>query len=158
MEDALHQQISHLIASRIGLLVRGQDDALLAKVVAGRVRALKLSGAEQYCEFLGSDRDIRREREALATLLTTGETYFFRDRGQHALLQDRLLPQLLERHKEERSLRIWCAACASGEEAYSLAILLDELMSLDRQGRAPCAGAAPNRPRPAEPGCRWLTR
>jgi len=129
MEEALLKQTRNLIASRIGLLVREQDDALLCKVVAERVRALNLSGAEQYCRFLDSDVDIRHEREELAIFLTTGETYFFRDSGQHALLQDRILPELLERRKAEHTLRIWCAACSSGEEVYSLAILLDELMA-----------------------------
>lgn len=129
MEEALLKRTRNLIASRIGLLVREQDDALLAKVIAERVRALNLSGAEQYCQFLGSGADTRHEREVLAILLTTGETYFFRDSGLHALLQDSILPELLERRKEERALRIWCAACSSGEEAYSLAILLDELMA-----------------------------
>ncbi|WP_461482118.1 CheR family methyltransferase, partial [Porticoccus sp.] len=61
--------------------------------------------------------------------LTSGETYFFRDSGQHRLLQEKILPELLERREPERSLRIWSAACSSGEEAYSLAILLDELLA-----------------------------
>lgn len=117
MEEALLKRTRNLIASRIGLLVREYDDALLRKVVAERVRALNLSGAEPYCQLLGSDADIRRERNELTILLTTGETYFFRDRDQHALLQDRILPELLERRKAERALRIWCAACSSGEEA-----------------------------------------
>ena len=129
MEDTLLKRIINLIASRIGLLVREQDDALLRKVVAERVQALNLSGAEQYCQFLDSDADIRHERKELTSLLTVGETYFFRDCGQHALLQNRILPELLERRKTERTLRIWCGACSSGEEAYSLAILLDELMA-----------------------------
>ena len=129
MEETLLRRAGNLIASRIGLLVREQDDALLRKMVAGRVRALNLSGAEQYCRFLESDANLRHEREELAILLTTGETYFFRDSRQHALLRDSILPELLERHKAERTLRIWCAGCASGEEAYSLAILLDELVS-----------------------------
>lgn len=128
MEEALLKQTRNLIASRIGLLVREQDDAMLRKVVAERVRALNLSCAEQYCQFLGSDEGIRHERKELVIPFTTGETYFFRDSGQHVLLQDRILPARLERRKMERALRIWCAACSSGEEAYSLAILLDELM------------------------------
>lgn len=129
MEDAYLKLAKKLIASPIGLLVRDQDDELLRKVVAERVRALDLSGAEQYCQFLESEAGLRHEREELAILLSTGETYFFRDSGQHVLLQNRILPELLERRKTQRSLRIWSAACATGEEAYSLAILLDELMS-----------------------------
>jgi chemotaxis protein methyltransferase CheR len=128
MEEALLKQARNLIASRIGLLVREKDDALLRKVVAERVRTLNLSGAEQYCQWLGSDAGIQHEREALVVPLTTGETYFFRDSGQHILLQDRILPELIERRKTQRALRIWSAACATGEEAYSLAIMLDELL------------------------------
>jgi chemotaxis protein methyltransferase CheR len=129
MEDTSLKRIRDLIATHVGLLVREQDDVLLRKVVSERVQALNLSGAEQYCQFLGSDADIRHEREALTLLLSVGETYFFRDREQHVLLRDIILPELLERRKAERTLRIWCAACSSGEEAYSLAILLDELMA-----------------------------
>ncbi len=128
MEDSLLKQARNLIARRIGLLVREQDDAMLRKVIAERVRALDLSGVEQYCQLLESDAGIRHEREELTVPLTTGETYFFRDSGQHILLQNRILPDLLERRKTERTLRIWSAACSSGEEAYSLAIVLDELM------------------------------
>jgi chemotaxis protein methyltransferase CheR len=129
MEEIHLKRIKSLIASQIGLLIREQDVELLRKVVAERLRALNLSSAEQYCQLLGSEAGIRHEREELAVLLSAGETYFFRDSGQHVLLQDRILPELLERRKTQRSLRIWSAACASGEEAYSLAILLDELIS-----------------------------
>lgn len=129
MEDTSLKRTRNLIASRIGLLVCEKDDVLLRKMITERVRALNLSSAEQYCQFLDSEADIRRERKELTILLSTGETYFFRDREQHVLLQDIILPELLERRKVERTLRIWCAACSSGEEAYSLAILLDELMA-----------------------------
>jgi chemotaxis protein methyltransferase CheR len=128
MEEALLKQTRNLIASRIGLLVREQDDALLCRVVAERVRALNLSGAEQYCQFLGTDAGILHEREELVIPFTTGETYFFRDSGLHVMLHDGILPELLGRRNMGRALRIWCAACATGEEAYSLAILMDELI------------------------------
>lgn len=129
MDESLLKQARNLISMRTGLLVREQDDAMLRKVVAERVSALKLPGVEQYCQFLGSEDGIQHEREALVIPLTTGETYFFRDSGQHALLQEQILPELLERRKGEHSLRIWSAACSTGEEAYSLAMLLDELMA-----------------------------
>lgn len=57
-----------------------------------------------------------------------GETYFFRDHGQFDLLRLRLLPELIERHRGTKSLRLWSAGCASGEEAYSLAMLVDMLL------------------------------
>lgn len=129
INDAVLAQIRNLIAGRIGLLVREQDDEMLRRVISERVKALKMSGAEQYCRFLETDAGIRHEREELAKPFTTGETYFFRDAGLHRLLRNEILPELLERGKPARVLRIWCAACASGEEAYSLAIVLDELLA-----------------------------
>jgi len=56
------------------------------------------------------------------------ETYFFRDHGQFDLLRLRLLPELLERRRAAKNLRLWSAGCASGEEAYSLAMLVDMLL------------------------------
>ena len=58
----------------------------------------------------------------------SGETYFFRDQGQFDLLRLRLLPELIERRRGARILRLWSAGCASGEEAYSLAMLVDMLL------------------------------
>ncbi len=58
----------------------------------------------------------------------SSETYFFRDHGQFDLLRFNLLPELIERRQNLKSLRLWSAGCASGEEAYSLAILIDMLL------------------------------
>lgn len=59
---------------------------------------------------------------------TSGETYFFRDRGQSDLLRLSLLPELIGRRRGGKTLRLWSAGCASGEEAYSLAMLVDMLL------------------------------
>ncbi|QPK62627.1 chemotaxis protein CheR [Methylomonas sp. LL1] len=58
----------------------------------------------------------------------SGETYFFRDHGQFDLLFLRLLPELIKRRRDTKILRLWSAGCASGEEAYSLAMLVDSLL------------------------------
>ncbi len=60
--------------------------------------------------------------------LTSGETYFFRDHGQIDLLRLSLLPDLIERRRRTKKLRLWSAGCATGEEVYSLAILVDMLL------------------------------
>jgi chemotaxis protein methyltransferase CheR len=57
-----------------------------------------------------------------------GETYFFRDHGQFDLLRLRLLPELIEHRRTAKTLRVWSAGCASGEEAYSLAMVVDMLL------------------------------
>ncbi|MDD5723382.1 MAG: hypothetical protein PHY29_06535, partial [Syntrophales bacterium] len=67
--------------------------------------------------------------EALASHLTVGETYFFREWPAYQILQDNILPEVIHaRRIRERRLHIWSAGCSSGEEPYSLAILLHRLL------------------------------
>jgi chemotaxis protein methyltransferase CheR len=63
---------------------------------------------------------------AIADAMTINETSFFRDTRPFGLLRTELLPQLIEARRNTRSLRIWSAACSTGQEAYSLAMLLLE--------------------------------
>jgi chemotaxis protein methyltransferase CheR len=78
--------------------------------------------------FWNRDQEAQSEWKELTVLLTTSESYFFRDRGQFHLLTHQILPELIERQKAQRSLRIWSAGCSTGEEPYSIAILLQELI------------------------------
>ena len=67
--------------------------------------------------------------EILASHLTIGETYFFREMNSLQILAERILPKLISlRREEDRHLRIWSVACSTGEEPYSVAILLDKLL------------------------------
>lgn len=67
--------------------------------------------------------------EVLAAHLTIGETYFFRDQPIFRALEERVLPDLIvERRRTSRSLRIWSAGCCTGEEPYSLAMVLGRLL------------------------------
>jgi len=66
--------------------------------------------------------------EQLIAQVTVGETYFFRDRGQFEALRQHVLPEIIARRRPSRQMRIWSAGCSSGEEPYSIAILLWELL------------------------------
>lgn len=65
----------------------------------------------------------------LAYYLTIGETYFFRDSRVFELLENKILPEIIEHHQTDQTLRIWSAGCCTGEEPYSIAILLYKLIS-----------------------------
>ena len=98
-------------------------------MVQVNMSSLKLCDADQYYQMLQTgSHEADREWAQLVTCFTNGESYFFRDKGQMALLRERILPELIQRNRSKRSLRIWSAGCSTGEEAYSLAILVAELL------------------------------
>lgn len=75
-------------------------------------------------------------RTLVIEAMTTNETSFFRDSHPFDALAGSILPQLMERRAAERHLTIWSAACSSGQEAYSTAMILDELFAGQRGWRA----------------------
>lgn len=89
---------------------------------------LKKLTAEQLLQWVSSIQadPYKTELSALVEDLNNHETYFFRDNAQMQALESRILPNLLERKIQEKdhSIKIWSAACSSGEEVYTLAMLL----------------------------------
>ena len=121
-------RIAALTIQIAGLRVRDTDLDALVSWVKERLLTLALPSLEDYTALLAEESaQGQRERELLTVQFTTGETYFFRDQGQFDLLRKTILPDLIKRRSAQRSLRIWSAGCATGEEAYSLAMLVDEL-------------------------------
>jgi chemotaxis protein methyltransferase CheR len=80
---------------------------------------------EQVLELLDTAGSETLTREVVDAM-TTNETFFFRDRAPFDLFRDVMLPHLLSARGAERHIRIWCAACSTGQEPYSLAMILDE--------------------------------
>ncbi|MEO0803129.1 MAG: CheR family methyltransferase [Cyanobacteria bacterium J06642_2] len=148
MNDIIFESFRQLILQQTGLYIRNEDRASLLRNIEARCQALHLDGLERYYELLNTGTaldsgmlpraDIRRECEwaTFVQLLTTGESYFFRDRQQLALLEHSILPALVRQKREEYNpqypgkptLKIWSAGCSSGEEAYSIAILIKQLI------------------------------
>lgn len=121
-------RIDRIVRSTVGLQVADAD--ALACWVGERMRELALPDVEQYRALLAAPGiEGRRERALITVRFTTGESYFWRDAGQCDLLAQTLLPELIERRarRQQRVLRLWSAGCAAGEEAYTLAMQVDEL-------------------------------
>ena len=129
MESQTLDRIKHVITNKTGLYIWSRDTEKLAILIANRVKSLKVNDAQSYYDILSGFSPISLlEWKYLNTQLTTSETFFFRDKGQFSLLERRILPELIEKNKSARSLKIWSAGCSSGEEAYSVSILLHELI------------------------------
>ena len=129
MSSVWLQALTDLIQARTGLSLREHDGRRLQDAVRALLAQRGGGQMQDYVQAL-ERRDIGTDPEwhKLLELLTVGETYFFRDEGQMALLREQILPELIRQRDEQRCLRIWSAACAGGEEAYSLAILVHQLL------------------------------
>lgn len=125
----LKQAFIRLIAKHTGLEIRERDRATLSEKIFLRMKALQLPFPENYYQLLESPTfDSHQEWQKLVVLLTNLESYFFRDKEQFNLLKNHILPELINRKKSNKALRICSAGCSTGEEPYSLAILLKELL------------------------------
>ncbi|MBI4637216.1 MAG: tetratricopeptide repeat protein [Candidatus Rokubacteria bacterium] len=131
LSDEACGQARALIASRLGLDFGENRRADLERGLLNACRRSSVaSGPEAYLAWLASLPDQSAEWRRLASHLTVGETYFFRDHALFEALEQRVLPSLIEARRSEAilRLRLWSAGCATGEEPYSLAILLDRLL------------------------------
>lgn len=129
-DETLIDDFSRLAACRIGLRV--PDNNRFIETIRRRAADFGDGSLSCYRDYLAGEES-EHEWEEIARQFTSGETFFFRDHGQIDLLSSRLLPELIARHRDDKTLRIWSAGSASGEEAYSLAMLVDMLLP-QRQG------------------------
>ena len=117
--------LARLVRRRGGLSLNDGKSASLEQRLAPVMRrfGFRESAALVRELRLGNDRLAAAVTEAM----TVNETSFFRDPQQFMRLRDEMLPRLLAAHREDRHLRIWSAACAAGQEAWSLAMMLDAM-------------------------------
>ena len=122
-------QFSRFLADRMGLSFPEAQWPDLKRGVGHAASELGFSDPEACIDhFLRTGPD-QPAFEILASHLTIGETYFFREPRSFDALAERILPPLIEeRRRTTRMLRMWSAGCCTGEEPYSLAILLDQMI------------------------------
>lgn len=123
------QRLSQQIYQKLGLHFDDKKIYFLKKRVEKRMTALGIDDARDYV-FMVSYADPQGvEMQALANLVTTNETYMFREYDQLQAFANYCLPEVLSaKHaRGDRTLRIWCAGCSSGEEAYTLAMIVQDV-------------------------------
>lgn len=133
LSHALLSGLSGFVAAGLGLHFPEERWPDLERGVAAAAREFGYPDAESCARWLLSASLTRTHFEVLASHLTVGETYFFREKESLQVLEHQVLPELLRSRREgERHLRIWSAGCATGEEPYSIAMLLDRLVGDDK--------------------------
>ncbi|MDW8362735.1 MAG: CheR family methyltransferase [Myxococcales bacterium] len=125
--DAL-RALGDLLAERYGFALSDEAAFSVERRLRERLRALGIDSFADYCRHLRQHPDGPAELERAAELLTTHETYFFREPEQLRAFRDVLLPRLRERGEARglRRLAVWSAGCSTGEEVYTIAMLVEE--------------------------------
>jgi chemotaxis protein methyltransferase CheR len=128
MSDEEFRLIRDLVYNHCGMFFAPDAKYLLEKRLSSRLAFHNLASYKDY--YLLLKYDIRKDQEMsdLMDVLTTNETYFFREAFQLKAFTDEIIPEIVEAKlkKGDRSLRIWSAGCSTGEEPYTIAMLLLE--------------------------------
>ena len=124
--DADFQRIRSLVRNSIGIALAESKRELVYGRLVRRVRQLGLASFTQYLARLEDGTD--GELEQFCNAITTNLTAFFRERHHFEFLARELLPQLLQTNAASRRIRIWSAGCSTGEEPYSIAMVVRETL------------------------------
>jgi len=113
------------IRSQVGIVLEDDKHYLFESRLGPIVKQHGLGSINNLCALLRNKRDIELAHQVVEAM-TTNETYFFRDPSQYDAIRTVLLPRLKEERRDTKKLRFWSAASSTGQEAYTLAMLLLE--------------------------------
>jgi len=122
--------LTDFIVTKTGLSYDEKKRYYVEKRVCDRMRAANYESFRDYFQYLRNDLS-GREIQLLLNRLTVNETYFFREYEQLKCFAEEALPEIIANAGPVRPLRVWSAGCSTGEEAYTLAIILQEMLGED---------------------------
>ncbi len=126
LEEDVFRLIRDLIRDYCGIYFDDDSRYLLEKRLSRRVRNHHFSSFRDYYRHLLYDRNRDEELAMITDVLTVNETYFFREQSQLKTFSEEILPDLRDLNKDKKRLRIWSAGCSTGEEPYTIAMLVLE--------------------------------
>lgn len=127
MTEADFRKLSAFIHQVCGISLSDQKRTMLESRLQKRLRALGMTSFREYCAHVTSDAEDESERIRMIDLVTTNKTDFFREANHlHYLVDKALPPAVKEGWGISRPLSVWSAGCSTGEEPYTLAMVLSE--------------------------------
>ena len=124
--DAEFKRLREIVHARTGIALSEAKRELVYGRLARRLRKLKMQSFAEYCQLVETGEPA--ELEELTNAITTNLTSFFREGYHFEQLAAEALPQIESKRAATRRLRLWSAGCSTGEEPYSLAVVLSEAM------------------------------
>lgn len=125
LSDRNFTQLSQFIHSECGIKMPVPKKVMLEARLKKRLRALGLESYEDYCDYLFSPEGLEKERVFMINVVTTNKTDFFREPRHFEYLVQNALPELMRLYGTGMR-KLWSAGCSTGEEPYTLAMVLSE--------------------------------
>ncbi|OEH85627.1 hypothetical protein BHU72_02175 [Desulfuribacillus stibiiarsenatis] len=119
-------QLRDFIYKKIGVNLTESKKTLIVSRLSKRLRELNLASFEGYFRYIDTHKD---EVQVLFNRLTTNVTNFFRENHHFEYLTKQHLPKIMTSDAKDKVLRIWSSACSTGEEPYTIAMVIDECLS-----------------------------
>ncbi|WP_045215225.1 CheR family methyltransferase [Desulfonatronovibrio magnus] len=126
LSDRDFKKLSQFISSECGIKVPPTKRTMLESRLQRRLRSLSMNDYKDYCEYLFSLKGLEIEMPHLMDAVTTNTTHFFREPKHFDYLYNQVLPKWYQRFNGQKDLVVWSAGCSSGEEPYTLAMVLSE--------------------------------
>jgi chemotaxis protein methyltransferase CheR len=123
LSSADFQALRQFVNENSGIMLADDAVATVERKLSERVFALGLAGFGEYCEYLRYHPQRVGELDRAIELVTTNETYFFRELSQLRAFEREVLTQLRQSARHRKRITIWSAGCSTGEEVYTLAIV-----------------------------------
>ncbi len=121
-----YTRLCDLIYAEAGIHLGSGKKIMLEARIKRRLKVLEIDSYRQYCDYLFEHKGMKEEIVPLIDVVTTNKTDFFREPGHFNFLVEKALPELTTDDRSGRQFLVWSAGCSTGEEPYTLAIVLSE--------------------------------
>jgi len=126
LSEDVFRLIRDIIKEYCGLYFDDSSLYLIEKRLSRRVKSHNLNDFRDYYRFIRYDKNTEEELSAIMDILTVNETYFFREQNQLKAFSEEILEELKLTLKDKKTLRVWSAGCSTGEEPYTITMLINE--------------------------------
>lgn len=133
MPDSVFERLSNFIYKQYGIKMPPAKKVMLQSRLQKRLREMQMNSYEEYCDFVFSKEGEALELIHMIDVVTTNKTDFFREPTHFDFLRQVVLPEFVAREKHKTTLKIWSAGCSSGEEVYTLSIVLADFMDTNKK-------------------------
>lgn len=131
LSDSDFKRLSQYISSHFGIKMPYGKKIMLEGRLQKRLKALNMTSFEYYCDYFFSDEGQNTEVVDMINMVSTNKTNFFRENAHFQYLQNEILPGIIKLNTQ-KPLKIWSSACSTGEENYSISMIISDFNQTDR--------------------------